>query len=80
METLQKLVLELAVTGEGILDFVKDLVQTIEHPENVFQRPGCQDWCKCGKCEPMGTPEEQKCSNRVTCVTNYYMFCKLCLD
>ena len=80
METLQKLVLELAVTGEGSLDFVKDLVQTIEHPENVFQRPGCQDWCKCGKCEPTGTPEEQKCCNCVTCVTNYYMLRKLCLD
>ncbi len=80
METLQKLLVELAVCGEGSLDFVKEMIQIVENPQRNIIRPTAPDWCKCGVCENMPDPDENKCCNRKLCVTSYYMFKKLCLD
>ena len=80
MEKLQQLVIELAVCGAGSIDFVEDLVNVIEHPDEQPVRPNSQPWCKCGTCAPMENEEHNKCCNRKTCVTSYQMFRKLCLD
>ncbi|XP_065054976.1 P2X purinoceptor 7-like [Rhopilema esculentum] len=80
LETLQQLTIELAVSGEGSLEFVRDLIDTIQRPEEPLQRPNLQIWCKCGICVDTGHPAENKCCDRKVCVTAYRMFGKLCLD
>ena len=80
MEMLQNLLVELAVYGEGSLEFVRELLQVIQNPDAELDRPTMAPWCKCGVCVDMGEPEENKCCGRKVCVTSYYMFRKLCLD
>ncbi len=80
MEKLQALVLELAVTGEGSLEYVQDLITVIENPHAEIERPFSPPWCKCGVCIDMGNDDENKCCGRRVCITSYVMFKKLCLD
>eukprot|EP00112_Aurelia_sp_Birch-Aquarium-sp1_P017037 Seg3914.1 transcript_id=Seg3914.1/GoldUCD/mRNA.D3Y31 product="hypothetical protein" protein_id=Seg3914.1/GoldUCD/D3Y31 len=80
VETLQKLIVELAVMGSGSLDFVKDLVTITRNPDVELSRPTALPWCKCGVCTDMGKPDENKCCGRKICITSYYMYRKLCLD
>ena len=80
METLHNIILELAVTGEGSLEFVQDLGQVVQNPNMQLNRPTALPWCKCGVCTDMGKEEENKCCKRAICITSYHMFKKLCLD
>eukprot|EP00112_Aurelia_sp_Birch-Aquarium-sp1_P015922 Seg3567.1 transcript_id=Seg3567.1/GoldUCD/mRNA.D3Y31 product="P2X purinoceptor 7" protein_id=Seg3567.1/GoldUCD/D3Y31 len=80
MDVLQNVLVELAVCGEGSLDFVRELLQVIQNPDAELNRPTMASWCKCGVCVDMGKQEENKCCGRKVCVTSYYMFRKLCLD
>ena len=38
------------------------------------------EWCLCGVCRPMPTPEENKCCGKRTCATSYELFQNICVD
>ena len=38
------------------------------------------EWCICGICKPMQTPDENKCCGKRRCVTSYELFNNVCLD
>ena len=38
------------------------------------------EWCLCGVCRPMPTPEKNKCCGKRTCVTSYELFQNICID
>ena len=38
------------------------------------------EWCVCGICRPMQTPDENKCCGKRRCVTSYELFNNVCLD
>ena len=77
---MQELIVELAASGAGSLDYVKDLIFAIKNPEEPIVRDTSEPWCKCGCCVPMKNEEDRKCCGRRICVTSYYTFKKICLD
>ena len=79
VDTLHKLIVELAESGEGSLDYVQGLLDIIQHPDGQPVRNDALPWCKCGCCVDMGNVDENKCCDRRICITSYYMFKKLCL-
>ena len=66
--------------GEGSASYIKDLIHSISHPEMPIASVNSQPWCKCGICIAMPDPDENKCCNRVICVTSYQIFRKICVD
>ena len=74
------MIVELAVSGEGSLEYVKDLLDIVQNPNVEPVRPHALPWCKCGCCVSMKDPDHNKCCGRKICITSYYMFKKLCLD
>lgn len=68
------------MSGEGSLDYVKGLLDIIQHPAEQPVINDALPWCKCGCCVNMGNVDENKCCDKRICITSYYMFKKLCLD
>jgi len=68
--------------GRGSLDFARRLLA--DDNDNDTQ-PGPVNnavprWCICGNCIQMPTPEENKCCQRMECITSYELFNNLCID
>lgn len=77
---MQRLVVELAASGEGSLQYVQDLLFAITNPEEPMIREGYPPWCKCGVCVDMGNVDENKCCGKRICLTSYQIFKKIILD
>ena len=75
-EEKDRLLLELLSNGRGSLDYAKNLITGGENDPNTEGPPETElpDWCSCGVCRPMLTPEEDKCCRKRVCVTSYELF------
>ena len=72
---------ELAASGEGSVQFVRDLVSILNN-DGIQTSSTATDlaWCQCGVCQNMPTEDERKCCERKKCLTSYQKFKKICLD
>jgi len=59
-EQKDSLLLELLSNGRGSLDYAKNKVSGDQGPE-IAPSSEAPEWCICGVCRPMQTPEEDKC-------------------
>ena len=73
------LLLELLSNGRGSLDYAKNMVSGDRGAE-MPPPSEAPEWCICGVCRPMQTPEEDKCCGKRQCVTSYELFRNICLD
>ena len=81
-EEKDRLLLELLSNGRGSLDYAKNLIAGGENDPNPEGKPETElpDWCTCGVCRPMPTPEEVNCCGKRVCVTSYALFQNICID
>ena len=77
-EQKDSLLLELLSNGRGSLDYAKNMVSGDQGPE--IAPSIASEWCICGVCQPMQTPEEDKCCANQQCATSYELFCNICLN
>ena len=68
--------------GHGGVGLATSLLQSAnEGPEQ--DQPSNQaspQWCVCGNCQPMGTPTEDVCCRKTSCVTRHEEFYLLCIN
>ena len=74
------MVVELAASGQGSIQYIKDLVAVLDNEIAHSSVKPNVNWCQCGVCLQMPTEDERKCCDRKKCVTSYQMFKKICLD
>ena len=76
------MLLELLSNGRGSLDYATNLLQGSASDLNPEVPPnnGLPEWCICGVCRPMTTPEENKCCRKRVCVISYELFQNICID
>ena len=80
-EVIEKLVLEIACTGKGSLNFIKNLVDSIKNEDQQPDDDGdAPDWCSCKVCRPLPKEEENHCCGKRTCVTSYQMFAQCIIN
>ena len=80
LDTTKKdeLLVNMLCMGRGSLDFARNLIGAGGNPPAT---PGpSPEWCKCGCCRLMETETENKCCDRVNCVTKMHSFSNICLD
>jgi len=68
--------------GRGSLDYAKNLIAGGVSGPNPEGPPESElpEWCICGVCRHMPTPEEEKCCGKRVCVTSYELFNNICID
>ena len=73
----------MSANGTGSLEYIKDVVSTIEMQDAEPMEDINENdipWCKCRKCRLMPKEKENKCCGRWPCVSTYQIFAKVCLD
>lgn len=82
MEQKDRLLLELLSNGRGSLDYAKNLIAGVAGDPDPEGSPENEapEWCICGVCRSMPTPEEDKCCGKRVCVTSYELFQNICID
>ena len=64
----------------GALNYARRILQNNDPQPESDQPANMQDWCVCGNCIIMPTPDENKCCRRRECITSYELFYNLCID
>ena len=75
------MLLELLSSERGSLDYVRNLITgDTDHPSPEGPPESeLPEWCLCGVCRPMPTPEENKCCGKPP-MTFYEPFQNICID
>ena len=76
------MLLDLLNNGRGSLDYANNLIAGDTGHPGPEGPPESElpEWCLCGVCRPMPTPEENKCCAKCICVTSYELFQNICID
>ena len=62
------------------IDFLSVGNLSLSSNPEVPPNTGQPEWCICGVCRPMTTPEENKCCRKRMCVTSYELSQNICID